>query len=106
MSSGPRTAEKDIICGTEAAPNGRCTEGNGGAITPGRVGIWSGANSEWRLSLLVSLCTRRRTPLMDLLDRCEGFFLDSAFRLLGVGERLGSGELLEDSSSSAGGSLS
>ena len=72
----------------------------------GRMGMYSGAGSEGRLSLLVSLRTRRRTPLIDRLDRRRGLFLDSAFALFWGGEQARSGELPEDNSSSTGGSLS
>ena len=75
-------------------------------MLPSRTGTYSGTSSEWRLSLLASLSTRGHAPLTDLLDRCGGLFLDSASTLFWGGERSRSEELLEDSSSSAGGSLS
>ena len=75
-------------------------------MPPGLIGIYSGASSEWRLSLLASLHTRWRAPLADRLNRRGGHFLDSAFALFWSGERSRSGELPDDSSSSTGGSLS
>ena len=53
------------------------------------------------LSLLSSFRIRRRVPLMARLDWRGGLFLDSASTLLRGGERRGSGELSEESSSSA-----
>ena len=44
----------------------------------------SRANSEWGLSLLASLCIRRRVPLITRLDWRGGLFLDSAFPLFWV----------------------
>ena len=44
--------------------------------------------------------------LTELLERREGLFVDSASTLLFGGERLGSGELPEDNSSSTAESLS
>ena len=56
--------------------------------------------------MLGSLRTRRLATLMDRLDLRGGLFLDWAFAAFGEGERRGSGELPEDSSSSAGWSMS
>ena len=75
-------------------------------MPPSWTGIYSRASSKWCLSLLASLRTRRLVPLTDRLDRHMGLFLDSASALFWGGERSRSGELLEDSSSSIGGSLS
>ena len=72
----------------------------------GWIGIYSGTSSEWRLSLLASLRTQRHAPLTDRLDRRGGLFLDLTSALFWGGERVRSGELPEDSSSFAGGSLS
>ena len=69
-------------------------------MPPGRIGIYSGASSKWRLSMLAFLPTRQRAPLKDGLDRCGGLFLDSAFALFWGGEQARSGELPKDSSSS------
>ena len=44
-------------------------------------------------------------PLMEQMEWCGGLFLDSASTLFFGGERLGSGELLEDNSSSVVASL-
>ena len=44
---------------------------------------------------------QRRVPLIARLDWRGGLFLDSASALLRGGERWGSGELSEESSSSA-----
>ena len=65
----------------------------------------SGANSEWGLSLLASLCIRRCIPLITRLEWRGGLFLDSASALFWGGERQGSRELSDDNSSSVGGSL-
>ena len=51
--------------------------------------------------MLFSLRIRRRIPLMARLNWRGGLFLDSASALLEGGERRGSGELSEKSSSSA-----
>ena len=75
-------------------------------MPPGWIGIYSGANSEWRLSLLASLRTQQRAPLIDRLDWHGGLFLDSASTLFYGGEQARSRELPKDSSSSVGGSLS
>ena len=59
-----------------------------------------------RWSLLGSLRTRRLATLMDRLNRRGGLFLEWASAAFGDGERRGSGELSEDSSSSVGRSIS
>ena len=69
------------------------------------VGIFLGAYSDCRLSLLVSLCTRQGMPLTERLKRRGGLFLDSASMLFFGGGRSGSGELPEDNSLSAATSL-
>ena len=56
--------------------------------------------------MLGSLCTRRLATLMDRLDRRGGLFLDWASATFEDCERRRSGELREDSSSSAGRSIS
>ena len=63
--------------------------------------ICSGAKCEPGLSLSSSFCIWRRVPLIAWLDWRGGLFLDSASALLMGGERRGSGELSEESSSSA-----
>ena len=56
--------------------------------------------------MLGSLRTRRLATLTDRLDRRGGLFLEWASTVFREGERRGSGELLEDNSSSAGRSTS
>ena len=70
------------------------------------MGIFSGACSDYRLSLLNSLRTRRGMPLKDRLEQRGGLFLDSASTLFFGGGRSRSEELPEDNSSSATASLS
>ena len=82
-----------------SAPGGYRACRNGGAVPPNQVAICSGANCE--RGLLSSFRIRSRVPLIALLDWRGGLFLDSASALLKGGERLGSGELSEESSSSA-----
>ena len=84
-----------------SAPGGYRVCKNEGAVPPNRVVTCSGANCEQGPSLLPSLRTRHRVPLMARLNWRGGLFLDSASALLGGGERQGSGELFEKSSSSA-----
>ena len=103
MSSSPRTVADAGIYGTGAAPKAGYTNENDGAMPLCHVGIFSGACSDCRLSLLISLRTRQSTPLTE---RREGLFLYSASTLFFGGGRSGSGELLEDNSSSAAASLS
>ena len=106
MSCGPWTVEEKNMCGAGATLKGKYMDGTGGATLPGRSGTYSRAGSDWRRSLLASLCTQRRTTLMDRLDRRGGLFLDWASTTFGDSERRGSGELLEDNSSSVGRSIS
>ena len=82
------------------------TNGSNSATPLCHVGIFSGAYSDYRLSLLNSLHTRPGMPLTDWLERSGGLFLDSASTLFFGGGRSRSGELLEDNSSSAAASLS
>ena len=77
-----------------------------GAMPLCHVGIFLGACSDCRLSLLISLLTRRGMPLTERLEQRGGLFLDSASTLFFGGGRLGSGELSEDNSSFAAASLS
>ena len=65
---------------------------------------WAGVGGRW--SLLGSLRSRRLTTLTNRLDRRGDLFLEWASAVFGDGERRGSGELLEDNSSSAGRSIS
>ena len=80
--------------------------GSGGATPPCHVGPFLGACFNFRRSLLISIHTRRCMPLKERLERRGGLFLDSASTLFFGGERLGSGELPEDSSLSVVASLS
>ena len=106
MSSGPRTVVDAGMYGVGAAPKVGYTNGKGGATTLCHVGIFSGACSDYRRSLLISLRTRRGMPLTERLERCGGLFLDSASTLFFGGGRSGSGELPEDNSLSASALLS
>ena len=94
------------INGTGAVPKVRYPNESGGAAPPSHVGMFLGARSVCRLSLLNSLRTRRGMPLTDRLERREGLFLDSASTLFFRGSGFRSGELPEDNSSSATASLS
>ena len=101
MSSSPWTAVGASIYGTGAAPKVGYPNGSDGAAPPGHVGMFSGARSDCRLSLLNSLRTRWGMSLTDRLERRGGLFLDSASTLFFGGVRSGSEELSEDNSSSA-----
>ena len=72
-----------------------------GGVPLNWVAICSGANCERGLSLPSSFRIRRNVPLIARLDWRRGLFLDLASTLLRGGERWGSGELSEESSSSA-----
>ena len=106
MSCGPRTADEKISCGARAAPKGGYMDGTGGGKPPARSGTywWAGVGGRW--SLLGSFRTGRLATPMDRLDRRGALFLDWAFAAFRDGERRGSRELPEDSSSSAGRSMS
>ena len=106
MSSGPRTAVGTRIYGAGAAPKVGCPNGSDCAEPPGHAGMHSGVCSDYHFSLLNSLSTRRGMPLMDQLEQHRGLFLDSASTLFFGGERSGSGELQEDSSSPVAASMS
>ena len=106
MSSSPRTAVDVSMCGAGAAPKVGHMNGSDSAAPLCHVGTFSGACSECRRSLLISLCTRRCMPLTERLERRRGLFLDSASSLFFRGERSCSGELPKDNSSSAATSLS
>ena len=80
--------------------------GSDGSMPLCRVSKFSGAYSNCHRSLLLSLRTRQCTPLMERLEWRRGLFRDSASTLFFGGDRLGSGELPEDNSSSAAASLS
>ena len=106
MSLGPRIEVKETKCGAGGTPVVGYMNISGGAIPPCCAGIFSRANSEYCLSLLTSLRIRRRMPPTDQLERSRGLFLNSASALFEGGGRSGRGELSEDNSLSAGGSLS
>ena len=106
MSSGPRIAVGAGIYETGAAPKVGYPNGSDGAAPPSHTGMFSGACSDCRLSLLNSLRTQRGMFLMDRLERREGLILDSASTLFFGGVKSGSGELPEDNLSPAAASLS
>ena len=86
MSSGPRTLVDVSMCGTGAAPKVGSINISGGATPLFHVGTFSGAYSNFRRSLLISLHTRRCMSLTKLLERREGLFLNSASTLFFRGE--------------------
>ena len=88
------------------SPEGRIHERKWWCYAPVPLGTFSGACSNCRCSLLISLRTRQCMPLTEQLERRGGLFLDSASTLFFGGERSGSGELPEDNSLSAVASLS
>ena len=106
MSSGPRIVVGAGIYRASATPKVGCTNGSDSATPLWNLGIFSGACSDYRLSLLNSLRTQRGMPLTDRLERRGGLFLDSASTLFFGGGKFGSGELPEDNSSSVVASLS
>ena len=65
MSSGHRTVVGAGIYGAGAAPKVGYLNGSDGAAPPCHVGMFSGACSYCRLSLLNSLRTRRGMSLTD-----------------------------------------
>ena len=103
MSSGPQTMVAVSMCGAGAASKVGYMNGSDGAAPLCHVGTFSRACSDCHRSLLISLRSRRCMPLTE---RCRGLFVDSASTLCFGGERSGSGELLEDNSSSTVASLS
>ena len=106
MSSGPRTAIGIRMYGTGAARKAGYPNGSDGAAPPSHVSMFSRECFDCHLSLLNSLRTCRGMLLTDLLEHCGGLFLNSASTLFFRGGRSGSGELLEDNSSSTVASLS
>ena len=80
--------------------------GSGSSMPLCHVGTFLGAFFDCHRSLLISLHTRRCMPLTERLERRMGLFLDLASMLFFGGEGSGSGELLEDNSSSVVASLS
>ena len=106
MSSGPRTVVDVSMCEAGATPKVGYMNGSGGAMPLCHMGTFSGAYSDCRFSLLISLLAWQCMLLTEWLERCKGLCLDSASTLFFGGERSGSGELPEDNSSSAVASLS
>ena len=106
MSLGHRTVVDVSMCRAGVTPKVGYMNESGGATPLCHVGTFSGACFDCRRSLLISLRARRCIPLTERLERCGGLFLDSASSLFFGGERSGSGELLEDNSSSTTASLS
>ena len=92
--------------GAGATPKVGYMNENDGATPLCHVGIFSGACSDCRRSLLISLRTRRGMPLIEWLEWRGGLFLDLASMLLFGGGSSENGELPEDNSSSAAASLS
>ena len=106
MSLSPQTVVDVSMCGAGTAPKVGYMNRSDGATPICQVGTFSGAYSDCRLSLLISLQTRRCMPLTERLEQRGGLFVDSASMLFFGGERSGSGELPEDNSSSTAASLS
>ena len=98
MSSSPRIAASASIYGTGVAPKVGYPNGSDGAAPPSHVGMFSGARSDCRLSLLNSLRTQRGMLPTDRLERRGGLFLDSTSTLFFGGIRTGKGEPPEDNS--------
>ena len=101
MSSGPRTVVDAGMYRASAAPKVGYTNGSDGATPLCHMGMFSGAYSDCRFSLLNSLPTRRCMPLTKRLKRHGDLFPDSASTLFFGGGRSRSGELPEDNSSFA-----
>ena len=68
MSSGPRTVIGAGIYRADVALNVGYPNGSDGTAPPSHAGMFSGACSDCRLSLLNSLHNQRSMPLMDLLE--------------------------------------
>ena len=100
-SSGPRTVVDAGMYRASASPKVGYTNGNNGATLLCHVGIFSGACSYCRRSLLISSHTRRGMPLTVRLEQRGGLFFYSAPTLFFGGGRSGSEELPKDNSSSA-----
>ena len=81
MSSGPWTMVDVSMCGAGVAPKVGYMNGSGGATPLCHMGTFSGACSDCRRSLLISLRTQRCMPLTERLERSGGLFLDSASTL-------------------------
>ena len=105
MSSSLRTVVDVSMCRAGAAPKVGYINRSDSATPLWHVGSFSGACSDCRCSLLISLHTRRCMPLTERLERHEGLFLDSASTLFFKGDISRSGELPKDNSSSVAASL-
>ena len=81
MSSGPRIVVDASMYRAGAAPKVGYTNRNDGAMPLCHMGIFSGACSDCRRSLLISLRTWRGKPLTERLELRGGLFLDSASTL-------------------------
>ena len=101
MSSSPRTAVGTGINGTDAISKVGYLKGSGGVAPLSNMGMFLGAHSVCRLSLLNSLYARRGMLLTNWLERRGGIFFDSASTFFFGSSGSGSGELLEDNSLSA-----
>ena len=106
MSLSPRTMVDVGQCRAGATPKVEYTNESDGATPLSHVGSFLRACSDCGHSLLNSLRTWRCMPLTERLERRGGLFLNLASTLFFVSDRLGSGELPEDNSSSAIASLS
>ena len=87
MSSGPWTVVDAGIYGAGAALNIGYTNGSDGDMPLYHAGIFFGAYSDCRFSLLNSLRTRRGMPLTERLEQREGLFLYLASTLFFKGGR-------------------
>ena len=94
------------MCGASVALKVGYLKGSDDATPLCHVGTFSGACSDCRRSLLISLRTRRCMPLTERLERRGGLFLDSTSTLFFGGDRSRSGEPPEDNLSSIAASLS
>ena len=91
MSSGPRTVVYVSMCRASATLKVGYMNGSDGVTLLCHVGTFSGAYSNCRRSLLISLRARQCMPLTELLKRCGGLFLYSCSTLFFRGEISGSG---------------
>ena len=68
MSSGPRTVVDVNMCGAGATPKVGYMNGSGGVMPLCHVDTFSGACSDCRRFLLISLHARRCMPLTERLE--------------------------------------
>ena len=106
ISSSPRTIAGAGIYVAGIALKVGYPNGSDGAAPLCHMGIFSRSCSDFRLSLLNSLHTRRGMPLTNQLERRGDLFLDLASTLFFGGGISRSEELPEDNSSSAAALLS